>query len=132
VGALARNCRAGFLLLAGLACVGCHAKPKQYWLSPEKRLEEATRDCRECNRLASAQAHEEHIRRYHESIEHGRPWQMDNEALEEANREMDEDRYFGACMRSRGYRQVSEHRLGPEIRKRNGFGGNDLQHLAGK
>ena len=80
----------------------------------------------------NATANEMHIRRYQESIEHDRPWQMDNDALEEANREIDEERYFGACMMSRGYRQVSEYRLGPDIRKRNGFGGAGLQHLAGK
>lgn len=124
--------RIGLLLVAGLACVGCHGEPKQYWLNPEGTLEAAMQDCRECNRVANAKANEEHIRRYQESIEHDRPWQMENDALEEANRAIDEERYFGACMMSRGYRQVSEYRLGPDIRKRNGFGGAGLQHLAGK
>jgi len=124
--------RIGLLLVAGLACVGCHGEPKRYWLNPEGTLEGAMQDCRECNRVANAKANEEHIRRYQESIEHDRPWQMDNDALEEANREIDEERYFGACMMSRGYRQVSEYRLGPDIRKRNGFGGAGLQHLAGR
>jgi hypothetical protein len=57
---------------------------------------------------------------------------MENQSLEEANREMDERRYFGACMRSRGYRQVSAYRLGPEVRTGSGFGGDELQRLAGK
>jgi len=130
--ALARNCRVGFLFLAGLACLGCSSKPKQYWFNPDRTLEEARKDCRQCNRVADVRAHEEHIRRFQESIEHDRPWQMENKTLEEANREMDEEHYFGACMQSRGYRQVSAYRLGSEIRKGSGFGGDELQRLAGK
>jgi hypothetical protein len=120
------------LLLAGLACLGCSSKPKQYWFSPDRTLEDARIDCRECNRLANARAQEEHIRRFQESIEHDRPWQMEIKTLEEANRAMDERHYFGACMTSRGYRHVSAYRLGPEIRTGSGFGGDELQRLAGQ
>lgn len=120
------------LLLMGVICIGCHPKAKQYWFNPDGTLEGARRDCRECNRVADVRAQEEHIRRFQESIEHDRPWQMENKTLEEANWAMDERHYFGACMRSRGYRHVSEYRLGPEVRKRSGFGGDELQHLAGK
>jgi hypothetical protein len=120
------------LVLMGVGCIGCHAKAKSYWFHPDRTLEEARKDCRECNRVADARAQEEHIRRYQESIEHNRPWQMESQALEEANRAMDEERYFGACMQSRGYRHVSAYRLGPEIRKGSGFGGDELQRLAGK
>ena len=120
------------LLLAGLTCLGCSSKPKQYWFSPDRTVEDVRRDCRQCNRLANARAQEEHIRRFQESVEHDRPWQMENTTLEEANRAMDERHHFGACMRSRGYHQVSEYRLGPEVRKRSGFGGDALQRLAGK
>jgi hypothetical protein len=120
------------LVLIGVGCIGCHPKAKSYWFHPDRTLEEARKDCRECNRVADARAQEEHIRRYQESIEHDRPWQMENQALEEANRTMDEERYFGACMGSRGYRQVSDYRLGPEVRKGSDFGGEELQRLAGE
>jgi hypothetical protein len=124
--------RAVVLILAVLGFVGCQSQPRRYWFNPEKTLEEATQDCRQCNRHASARAQEEHIGRYQDSMERGRPWQMGSAAAEEANREMDEAYFFGTCMTSRGYRLVPESRLGAETRKRTCFGGDGLQPLAGE
>lgn len=64
--------RLAFLLLTSLVCLGCHSRPKKYWFSPDKTLEQITKDCKECNRQAQARAQEEHILRYRDSVEHGR------------------------------------------------------------
>jgi hypothetical protein len=118
--------------LTCLVCLGCHSRSKKYWFNAGRTLEQITGDCKECHRQAQAQAHEEHIVRYRDSVERDRPWQMDNELVEDANRELDKENLFNGCMTGKGYRQVRDFPLGAEIRRRDRFGGDTLQHLAGR
>ncbi len=119
--------RFALVLLTSLVCLGCASRPKAYWYHPGKTLEEARDDCKACNRQAHAHAQEEHIRRYQESVERDRPWQMD-ELTEEANRELDERHSFGGGMAAKGYRLQREFPLGAEIRR----GKRSGEHLAGR
>ncbi len=123
--------RIGVTLLMCLVCLGCQSRSKMVWFNPDRTLEQITVDCRQCNRRAKAHAQEEHVLRYRDSIERNRPWQMDNDLIEEANRELDEENLFQGCMIDKGYRQVRDFPLGEEIRTRACFGGDSLQHLAG-
>jgi len=115
-----------------LACVGCASRKITYWYHPDRTLEEARKDCRECNRQAQARANEEHVRRYRDSMEHDRPWQMGVEPVEEANRELDELNAFEACMKSRGYRRHQAFPLDATVRTAEEFGADRIQHLAGR
>jgi hypothetical protein len=115
-----------------LACLGCHSRQETYWFHPDRTLEEITEDCRQCNRQAQARAQEEHVLRYRDSVEQGQSWRMGNELVEEVDRELDEANSFAGCMSSRGYRQVQAFPLGSEIRKKDCFGGDSVQHLAGR
>lgn len=124
--------RLAFTLLVCLVCFGCQPKSKKYWFSPDRTLEQVTADCSECNRQAQAHAQEQHLMRYRDSVEQDKPWQMDNEPIEEANRQLDEENRFVNCMAGKGYRQVRAFPLSAEIRTRNRFGGDTVQHLAGR
>lgn len=124
--------RLGFAFLMCLVCLGCQSRPAQYWFDPDKTLEEIAADCRECNRQAHAGTQEEHILRYLDSVEHDKPWQMDNDLIEDANRDLDEKNLFEGCMTGKGYHQVRDLPLGTKIRTRDCFGGDTLQHLAGR
>lgn len=70
--------------------------------------------------------------RYRDSMEQDRPWQMDNELVEDANRQLDEENRFENCMARKGYRQVRALPLDTEIKTRDCFGGDTIQHLAGR
>ncbi|HNY80089.1 MAG: hypothetical protein RBS72_03845 [Sedimentisphaerales bacterium] len=120
------------LVLASLVCLGCQPRSRMYWFSAERTLEQIVADCRECHRQALARAQEEHVLRYRDSVERDRPWQMDNELLEQANRELDEANTFNGCMTGKGYRQVRGFPLGVKVRTKDCFGGDSLQHLAGQ
>ena len=124
--------RFGTVLLIGLICLGCASRPEAYWYNPDKTLEEARTDCQACNRQAQAHAQEEHIRRYQDSITHGRPWEMGSEAHEEANRDLDEYNAFIACMNGKGYQRHRELPLGSDLRTGKCFGADRSQHLAGR
>lgn len=120
------------VLLTGLICAGCAKRPEAYWYNPDKTLEAARADCQACNRQAQAHAQEEHIRRYQDSITRDRPWQMGSEALEEADRKLDENNAFVACMNARGYQRRRELPLGADLRTGKSFGADRSQHLAGR
>ena len=124
--------RAAVVLLAGIASLGCASRPEAYWYRPDKTLEEARADCQACNRQAQAHAQEEHMRRYQDSITHGRPWQMGSEAHEEADRDLDEYNAFVACMNAKGYQRRRELPLGSDLRTGKCFGADRGQHLAGR
>ncbi len=70
--------------------------------------------------------------RYRDSMEQDRPWQMDNELVEDADRQLDEENRFENCMARKGYRQVRAFPLDTEVETRNCFGGDTIQHLAGR
>ena len=120
------------LLLLVLAGAGCKSTPSKYWYHPDKTLEEARADCRECTRQARVHAQEEHVLRYRESIEHRRPWQMENETIEQADRDFDKERAFTACMSDKGYQQRREFPLGADVRRGTGNGPTRTEHLAGR
>jgi hypothetical protein len=120
--------RIAVVLLIGMACLGCASRPKAYWHHPDKTLEEARADCKACTRQAHAHAQKEHVWRYQESSERGRPWQMGNELTEEANRELDEENFFRSCMAAKGYRQQHEFPLDAKIRRGEYFS----EHFAGR
>jgi hypothetical protein len=57
---------------------------------------------------------------------------MGSEAHEEANRDLDERNSFRHCMTAKGYRQQREFPLGAKIKRGKCFGGDTIQHFAGR
>jgi hypothetical protein len=124
--------RCTIVILMCVASLGCHSKSRKYWFSPDRTLEEVVADCRQCDRQADIRAQEEHILRYRDSVEQGQSWRMGTESIEQVDRDLDKENAFNGCMTSKGYRQVRDFPLGSEIRKRDCFGGDAPQHLAGR
>ncbi len=120
------------LLLFVLVGLGCRPAWPEYWYHPDKTLEEARKDCRECRDRARVHAQEEYILRYRDSMEHRRPWQMENEVIEQADRDFDKEQAFTACMTEKGYQQRREFPLDTEVRRGTGYGPTGTEHLAGR
>ncbi|MHC4118040.1 MAG: hypothetical protein ACYSWO_11085 [Planctomycetota bacterium] len=118
--------------IVGIVACGCQPQQRLYWSKSDATIGQVIEDCRQCKETARGKAQAEHYHRYRQSIRDINAVPIASDEIERSNRDFDEMRFFGACMRSRGYQQVSEHRVGPEKRKASRFGGGEIQHLAGK
>jgi hypothetical protein len=117
------------LALIGLALSGC-SSTSHYWYNPDKYLNEARQDCRECYAEAVEQSAEDVAYEYY-----NRPPEMRDVPYPSA-RDKDSERIdlrhlwgstnwgttqreniFRGCMKSRGYDLVREDELGRHIRK---------------
>ena len=121
-----------FFALIGTVACGCQPKQRKYWSKPKTTLEQAIEDCKKCKGTAQGKAQAEHYDRYREGIENINVAPITNSELERSNRDFDKQRFFRACMRPKGHRQVPEHRIGSDTRKANRFGGGEIQHLTGE
>ena len=121
-----------FFALIGAVVCGCQPGQRKHWSKPNTTLEQAIKDCKECKETARGEAQAEHYDRYREGIEGFDARPIANSELERSNRDFDQQRFFRACMRSRGYQQIPEHRISSDKRKTNRFGGGEIQHLAGE
>ncbi len=121
-----------FFALIGTVVCGCQPNQRKYWSKPNTTLEQAIKDCKECKETAQGKAQAEHYDRYREGIENIKAAPITNSELERSNRDFDKQRFFRACMTSKGYREVLEHRIGSDTRKAHRFGGGEIQHLAGE
>ena len=121
------------VLVVTFAIAGCHSQSqsRKYWFRPNTTLEQTKADCQECASKAVGQATEGHYQRYREHMTSGDPIPF-NGQLEESNRSLDEKRLFRGCMKSLGYREVSESRIDNGMKKADQFAGDDIQYLAGE
>ena len=130
------NCcmwRQPFIALMSLLIVGCQSQSqtRKYWTKSNTTLAQTIKDCQKCKETARGKATEGHYNRYRNSVTSGGSIPFGGE-LEESERYFDKVHYFRSCMRSLGYQQIPEHRIGSEMRKANRFGAGDIQHLAGE
>ena len=121
------------LLFLSISMPGCQSQSKSlmYWYKPDTTLEQAIKDCKQCRERAHGDAQAGHYDRYHARTEnpHSVPY---SESTDRFDRDIDDLHSFRSCMRQLGYTPVLEHRLGADVRKTYRFGGNEIQHIAGK
>lgn len=120
---------ASVLGLIGFALSGC-SSPRHYWYNPEKSLNEARQDCRECYDKAVQQAAEDVADEYYR-----RPPEVRESPYGSTRRKASEsvdlrplwdstvwgtshrENLFRGCMKSRGYQLIREDKLDRTIRK---------------
>ena len=121
-----------FFVLIGVVVCGCQPSQRKHWSKPSTTLEQAIKDCKQCKETARGEAQAEHYDRYRDSLQGVKAGPIANSELERSNRDFDKQRFFKACMRSRGYHQIPEYRISSDMRKTNRFGGGEIQHVAGE
>ena len=117
------------LVLIGLALSGC-SRARYYWYNPDKYLNEARQDCRECYDEAVQQSAEDLANEYYSrspemrqtpfsSTQSNRWSGSEYDALYDSTLWTSNDRenLFRGCMKSRGYHLVREDELSRKIRK---------------
>ncbi len=114
-----------------LLTAGCEPEPTHYWYSPMKSLEQAEKDCAECQERVETVAAETATVR--ENQQENQPELESKEEKERYDNRLDalsawDDIYlqgvFSGCMRGRGYFQVETERLPRDVKKKSLPGGD--------
>ena len=96
--------KTAFLYLI-IACAGCGG-PNQYWYNEDKTVRQADNDCKECHYMAQTEAIEASMQQSHDygmSFSVGRNYMYTQ---------------FRKCMKDKGYSEIWDYNLDPDVRIR--------------
>jgi len=117
------NARVTLVTLTLFMIVGCAPGPTHYWYHPDKTLEQAKKDYRECEARAKeeageAVADEQSVRSRSRSRSSDDDWEFYNEHIESRYSlgAMYERNVLDGCMQGRGYIKVQDYRLPSDLR----------------
>lgn len=103
--------------------IGCPPGPTHYWYHPDKTLEEAKGDYRQCESRAEdeageAVAEEQHPQARSRSRSSDDEWKFYDEHVKSMSglEAMYEKNIFEGCMRSKGYIKVQDYHLPSDLR----------------
>jgi hypothetical protein len=115
---------APLLTLALLLEAGCALGPRHYWYHPERTLEEAKADYRQCKQWAQQEAGEavadEHLVdiRSKSRASGDESFGVDRMETSSSLGAMYRENALSGCMQSRGYLRVKDYRLPSDVRRK--------------